>query len=74
MRDPSLTRAIPELLRGELLMIKCYTNRHFSLLYSARADGTHSKHGNVCTKCVSACVRTIASSLSVNFFFSGMHH
>jgi len=31
MCDPSLTRAIPERLTGELLMTKRYTNRHFTL-------------------------------------------
>jgi len=31
--DPSLTRAIPERLRGELLMTKRYPNRHFTLVY-----------------------------------------
>jgi len=30
--DPSLTRAIPERPKGELLIIKRYTNRHFTLL------------------------------------------
>ena len=30
---PSLTRATPECLRVELVMIKCYTNRRFTLLY-----------------------------------------
>ena len=34
IRDPSLTRAIPQRLRGEVLMIKRYTNRHFGLLVS----------------------------------------
>jgi len=31
LRDPSLTRAISKHLRGELLVIKRYTNRHFTL-------------------------------------------
>jgi len=31
--DPSLTSAIPERLRDELLVIKRYTNRHFTLLW-----------------------------------------
>ena len=30
LRDLSLTRAIPESLTGELLVIKRYTNRHFT--------------------------------------------
>ena len=29
---PSLTRAIPEYLNAELLIIKRYTNRHFTLV------------------------------------------
>ena len=29
--DPSLTRAIPERLRDELLIIKRYAKRHFTL-------------------------------------------
>jgi len=32
INDPSLTCAIAERLRGELLIIKLYTNRHFTLL------------------------------------------
>ena len=34
--DPSLTRAILQRLRGELLMKKRYTNRHFTLIYWSR--------------------------------------
>ena len=30
--DHLLTRAIPERLRGELLMVKRYRNRHYTLL------------------------------------------
>ena len=46
--DPSLTRVIPERLRGELLIIKRYTNRHF---YVVR-DSNHGDFRNFVLKSV----------------------
>ena len=48
--DPSLTRAIPEHLRGELQTIKRYTNRHFtadlpSVSFSKEAGGSRNTVG-----------------------------
>jgi len=40
--DPSLTCAIPERLRGELLIIKRYTNRHFTVAAGYRSSSLES--------------------------------